>query len=74
MATLSPAETIEAIRQCDAKLFQKVQKACNNLALRLAVMTGKIDADVKTVGPQHQRFEDTLPCPRVHQNERPPTQ
>ena len=33
----------------------------NNLALRLAVMTGKIDANVKTVGPQHQRFEDTLP-------------
>jgi hypothetical protein len=33
----------------------------NNLALRLAVMRGKVDADVETVGPQHERLEDTLP-------------
>jgi hypothetical protein len=33
----------------------------NNIALRLAVMSGRIDADVETVGPQHERFEDTLP-------------
>ena len=33
----------------------------NNLALRLAVMRGKVDGDVETVGPQHERFEDTLP-------------
>lgn len=33
----------------------------NNIALRLLVMTGKIDANVETVGPQHERFEDTLP-------------
>lgn len=33
----------------------------NNLALRLAVIRGRIDADVETVGPQHERFEDTLP-------------
>lgn len=33
----------------------------NNLALRMAVMTGKIDDNVETVGPQHERFEDTLP-------------
>jgi hypothetical protein len=33
----------------------------NNLALRLRVMAGQIDADVELVGPQHERFEDTLP-------------
>jgi len=33
----------------------------NNLALRLAVMAGRVDANVRTVGPQHERFQDTLP-------------
>ncbi len=33
----------------------------NNLRLRMAVMRGKIDANVITVGEQHLRFEDTLP-------------
>lgn len=33
----------------------------NNLGLRLAVMEKSIDANVQTVGPQHERFEDTLP-------------
>lgn len=33
----------------------------NNIALRLAVATGRVDANVRTVGPQHERFEDTLP-------------
>ena len=33
----------------------------NNLALRLAVISGRIGADFKTIGPQHERFEDTLP-------------
>lgn len=33
----------------------------NNLALRLRVIMGKVDANVLTVGPQHERFEDTLP-------------
>lgn len=33
----------------------------NNLRVRLAVLSGAIDADVETVGPQHARFEDTLP-------------
>lgn len=33
----------------------------NNIGLRMAVMVGKIDANVETVGPQHERFEDTLP-------------
>lgn len=33
----------------------------NNLTLRLAVIHGQIDANVRTVGPQHTRFEDTLP-------------
>lgn len=35
--------------------------AGNNIALRLLVVTGQIDANVETVGPQHERFEDTLP-------------
>jgi hypothetical protein len=33
----------------------------NNLALRLRVMLGRIDAHVQTVGPQHACLEDTLP-------------
>lgn len=33
----------------------------NNLALRLAVMQGRVGANVETVGPQYERFEDTLP-------------
>ncbi len=33
----------------------------NNLALRLNVMTGSLDANIETVGEQHERFEDTLP-------------
>jgi Family of unknown function (DUF6283) len=33
----------------------------NNIALRLAVHSGRIDADVETVGEQHETFEDTLP-------------
>ncbi len=34
----------------------------NNIGLRLKVRAGKVDANVKTVGPQHARFEDTLPA------------
>lgn len=33
----------------------------NNLGLRLRVITGQVDANVETVGEQHERFEDTLP-------------
>ena len=33
----------------------------NNLGLRIAIMDGHIDANVQTIGPQHKRFEDTLP-------------
>lgn len=33
----------------------------NNIALRFAVITGQVDDNVRTVGPQHKRFEDTLP-------------
>lgn len=33
----------------------------NNIGLRLAVASGRIDGNVKTVGRQHERFEDTLP-------------
>lgn len=37
----------------------------NNIALRLHVAFGKLDADVKTVGPQHETFEDTIPKQRT---------
>lgn len=33
----------------------------NNIALRYAVAFGRLDADVETVGEQHERLEDTLP-------------
>lgn len=33
----------------------------NNIGLRISVSEGRIDANVKTVGEQHQSFEDTLP-------------
>jgi uncharacterized protein DUF6283 len=33
----------------------------NNLGLRMAVITGRVDGNIRTVGPQHERFEDTLP-------------
>lgn len=33
----------------------------NNLALRLAVIQGRIDGKVETVGDQHERLEDTVP-------------
>jgi len=35
--------------------------AGNNIGLRLAVSCGQFDANIETVGPQHQRLEDTLP-------------
>jgi hypothetical protein len=33
----------------------------NNLPLRIAVRFGRIDADVRLVGKQHETLEDTLP-------------
>lgn len=33
----------------------------NNLGLRLAVMSGHIDADIQLVGAQHETLDDTLP-------------
>ncbi len=33
----------------------------NNIGLRMAVITGRIDGNFKTVGRQHRRLEDTLP-------------
>lgn len=33
----------------------------NNIGLRLAVMSGRVNADFDLVGEQHERFEDTLP-------------
>lgn len=32
-----------------------------NIALRLRVAKGQVDADFELVGEQHERFEDTLP-------------
>lgn len=32
-----------------------------NLGLRLRVIQGQIDGNIETVGPQHERFEQTLP-------------
>lgn len=36
----------------------------NNIPLRIAVRSGRVSARVRTVGPQHERFEDTLPRDR----------
>lgn len=33
----------------------------NNIALRIYAACGQVDTNVETVGPQHKRFEDTLP-------------
>ena len=33
----------------------------NNLGLRLAVLQKRVDANVETVGEQHESLEDTLP-------------
>ena len=33
----------------------------NNIPLRMAVFARRVDGNVQTVGPQHARFEDTLP-------------
>lgn len=33
----------------------------NNIPLRLAAISGRIDTNVRTVGKQHECFEDTLP-------------
>lgn len=33
----------------------------NNIPLRLAVITGRIDANVRTIGPQHETLAATLP-------------
>lgn len=33
----------------------------NNIGLRLAAASGRIDVNMKIVGEQHERFEDTLP-------------
>jgi len=35
----------------------------NNLGLRMLVSRFHIDCNVRAVGPQHEKFEDTLPEP-----------
>lgn len=42
----------------------------NNIQLRYAVSRGRVDADVETVGPQHETLEDTLPKPRKRRRAR----
>lgn len=37
----------------------------NNITLRLRISLGGLDANVLTVGPQHECFEDTLPITRA---------
>jgi hypothetical protein len=33
----------------------------HNLGIRMAVAAGEVDCDFELDGPQHERFEDTLP-------------
>lgn len=40
----------------------------NNIGLRLAAMSGAIDTNVETVGPQHEHFVATLPKPRTRRS------
>lgn len=44
----------------------------NNIGLRIAVWTGQIDGNTETVGPQHARFEATLPKPARRRSSRQP--
>jgi hypothetical protein len=44
----------------------------NNIPLRLAVLSGRISADVETVGPQHDSLEATLPKKRSRRRRREP--
>lgn len=48
---------------CVGWLVQQLGEG-NNIGLRLQVHFGHLDANVETVGPQHRRFEDTLPKKR----------
>lgn len=41
----------------------------NNIGLRLAVRSGRVDANVETVGEQHATFEDTLPQEQEEEEE-----
>lgn len=44
----------------------------NNLGVRLSVMTGRMPVP-EVDGPQHERYEDTLPKPRVRAKRKPRT-
>jgi len=39
----------------------------NNIGLRIQMMQYENVGEIKTVGPQHQRFEDTLPNSKANQ-------
>ena len=45
---------------CVGWLVQQLGEG-NNIQLRLAVMKGRIDGNIETVGEQHRRLEDTFP-------------
>ena len=53
---------VGAEKPCVGWLVNQLDR--NNLGLRLAVIRGRVDANVKVVGPQHETFEDTLPMER----------
>lgn len=48
---------------CVGWLVQQLGEG-NNIALRIAVMTGAVDGNVQTVGEQHATLEETLPRKR----------
>jgi hypothetical protein len=54
---------VSAATPCVGWLVQQLGPG-NNIGLRMLVARGQIDARVTTVGPQRERFEDTLPGPR----------
>lgn len=52
--------TVGSELPCVGWLVQQIGDG-NNIALRLRVITGEVDGNVETVGPQHARLEDTFP-------------
>ena len=51
-----PGEELPCVGWLDQQLGEG-----NNIGLRMAVIFGRIDANVETVGEQHTCLEDTLP-------------
>lgn len=53
---------------CAGWLYHQIGPG-NNLGVRLAVMTGQMPMP-EVDGPQHERFEDTLPKPKARRGRR----